>query len=34
MLVEDFFNALSSGTEPHATLASALEGHRLCYLAG
>ncbi|MBO4585560.1 MAG: Gfo/Idh/MocA family oxidoreductase [Bacteroidales bacterium] len=34
MLVEDFFNALSSGTEPHATLASAIEGHRLCYLAG
>ena len=32
-LVEDFFSAISSGTEPHATLASALEGHRLCYLA-
>lgn len=33
LLVEDFFDAISSGSEPHATLASALEGHRLCYLA-
>jgi len=33
ILVEDFFHAISSGTEPLATLASALEGHRLCYLA-
>ena len=32
-LVEDFFRAIASGSEPHATLASAMEGHRLCYLA-
>ena len=30
-LVEDFFQALSSGREPLATLASALEGHKLCF---
>lgn len=33
LLVEDFFRAIASGSEPHATLASAMEGHRLCYLA-
>ena len=33
-LVTDFFSAISGGNNsPHATLASALEGHRLCYLA-
>ena len=30
-LVEDFFAAISSGREPLATLASALEGHKLCF---
>ena len=30
-LVEDFFQAVSSGREPLATLASALEGHKLCF---
>lgn len=33
LLVEDFFAALAEGREPAATLASAFEGHRLCYLA-
>ena len=32
-LLEDFFHAVSTGQEPRASLASALEGHRLCYLA-
>lgn len=31
LLVEDFFHAISTGTEPHASLASALEGHKLCF---
>lgn len=30
-LVEDFFEAISSGREPLATLSSALEGHKLCF---
>ena len=30
-LVEDFFQAVSSGREPLATLASTLEGHKLCF---
>ena len=33
LLVEDFFQAIAEGREPMATLASAFEGHRLCYLA-
>ena len=33
-LVEDFFRYLSSGQDPKTNIASALEGHRLCYLAG
>ena len=33
MLVEDFFRAISSGEDPKTNIASALEGHRLCYLA-
>ena len=33
LLVEDFFTAIAEGREPSATLASAFEGHRLCYLA-
>jgi predicted RecA/RadA family phage recombinase len=32
-LVEDFFQAISSGKDPKTNIASALEGHRLCYLA-
>lgn len=32
-LVEDFFHAISSGKDPKTNIASALEGHRLCYLA-
>lgn len=30
-LVEDFFQAVSTGRAPLATLASALEGHKLCF---
>lgn len=30
-LVEDFFEAVSTGRAPLATLASALEGHKLCF---
>ena len=30
-LVEDFFHSISAGREPLATLASALEGHKLCF---
>ena len=33
-LVEDFFDSIRSGRSPRATLSSALEGHKLCYLAG
>lgn len=33
LLVEDFFAAIAEGRAPSATLASAFEGHRLCYLA-
>lgn len=33
LLVEDFFRAISSGEDPKTNIASALEGHRLCYLA-
>lgn len=33
LLVEDFFSAIEKGRTPSATLASAFEGHRLCYLA-
>jgi len=33
-LVEEFFSALQAGRIPTTTLASALEGHRLCYQAG
>lgn len=34
LLVQDFFQALRSGTQPGATLSSTLEAHRICYLAG
>ena len=33
-LVRDFFSAVSEGREPGCSLASALEGHKLCFLAG
>lgn len=33
-LVEDFFKSIAEGRPPRGNLASALEGHRLCYLAG
>ena len=33
-MLEDFFEAVASGTTPSLTLQSALEGHRICYLAG
>lgn len=33
-LVEDFFDAISSGRTPSASLASALPAHQLCWLAG
>lgn len=33
-LVEDFFEAIATGRPPRGSLASAFEGHRLCYLAG
>ena len=32
-LVDEFFRAISSGEDPKTNIASALEGHRLCYLA-
>ncbi len=33
-LVRDFFDALSSGRQPSATLVSSFPAHRLCFLAG
>lgn len=33
LLVEDFFDSVSAGKELKTSIASALEGHRLCYLA-
>ena len=32
-LVDEFFRAISAGEDPKTNIASALEGHRLCYLA-
>ncbi|MBO7644597.1 MAG: Gfo/Idh/MocA family oxidoreductase [Bacteroidales bacterium] len=33
-MLEDFFEAVATGGTPSLTLQSALEGHRICYLAG
>ena len=33
-LVEAFFSAIAHGSPVEASLSSAFEGHRLCYLAG
>lgn len=32
-LVDDFFDAIATGRQPRGNLVSALEGHRLCFLA-